>query len=190
MNESELRNLMYTAQLDQMDQPFMIRYPRGQGVMPNWRTPVEEIKIGTGRTIREGTDIAILTFGHPGNFANDACDLLEKEGINPGLFDMRFVKPLDKNLLHHIFNKYTHVITVEDGCRIGGLGTAVTEFMAEHKYQASVHILGVPDCIVEHGKVEELYKECAYDKQGIIAAVRQMLGEKVLTTKLLNHESF
>ncbi|MGY0036018.1 1-deoxy-D-xylulose-5-phosphate synthase [Pedobacter sp. NJ-S-72] len=190
MNESELRNLMYTAQLDQIDQPFIIRYPRGQGVMPNWRTPVEEIEIGTGRTIREGTDIAILTFGHPGNFANEACDQLEKEGLNPGHFDMRFVKPLDKNLLHHIFNNYTHVITVEDGCRIGGLGSAVAEFMAEHKYQASVHILGVPDRIVEHGKADELYMECAYDKQGIITAVREIIGEKVLTTKLWNHESF
>ncbi|MBB6501255.1 1-deoxy-D-xylulose-5-phosphate synthase [Pedobacter cryoconitis] len=190
MNESELRNLMYTAQLDRIEQPFIIRYPRGQGVMPNWRTPVKEIEIGTGRTIREGTDIAILTFGHPGNFASDACSQLEKEGINPGLFDMRFVKPLDKKLLHHIFNKYAHVITVEDGCRIGGLGSAIAEFMAEHKYQASIQILGVPDCIVEHGKVDELYMECAYDKQGIIAAVREALGEKVLTTKLWNHESF
>lgn len=190
MNEGELRNLMYTAQLDEMDRPFIIRYPRGQGVMSDWRRPFEEIEIGTGRVIREGSDIAILSFGHPGNFANEACDQLEKEGISAGLFDMRFVKPLDEKLLHHIFQNYNQLITVEDGCRIGGLGTAVVEFMAEHKYHAEVHILGVPDRIVEHGKVEELYKECEYDKEGIVAAARACLGEKVLTIKLLRHESF
>jgi len=193
MNESELRNLMYTAQLDKTDQPFIIRYPRGQGVMPEWRKPVQEIEIGKGRVIREGTDVAILSFGHPGNFANDACIELEKEGICPGLFDMRFVKPIDKDLLHHVFQNYSHIITVEDGCRVGGFGTAVAEFRTEYKYQADLQILGVPDQIVEHGKVEELYKECLYDQEGIMAMVRAAsasLKKAGLTAKLFRHESF
>ena len=187
MNESELRNLMYTAQLDKTDQPFIIRYPRGQGVMPEWRKPVQEIEIGKGRVIREGIDVAILSFGHVGNLANEASLELEKEGIYPGLFDMRFVKPIDKDLLHHVFQNYTHIITVEDGCKVGGIGTAVAEFRTEYKYQADLQNLGVPDQIVEHGKVEELYKECRYDKEGIMDTVKASIAslrKEVLTARL------
>jgi 1-deoxy-D-xylulose-5-phosphate synthase len=189
MNEIELRNLMYTAQLPDMDKPFMIRYPRGQGVIPDWRQPVQQVEIGTGRVIREGTDIAILTFGHPGNFASDACDQLAQEGIYPAHYDMRFVKPIDQKLLHHVFKNFSKVITIEDGCRIGGLGSAVLEFMAEHKYNARVHIMGVPDRIVEHGKLQELLQECAYDARSIVETVREMLPKKVLTRKRLKQES-
>lgn len=191
MNEPELRNLMYTAQLPEIDQPFMIRYPRGQGVTPDWRTPFEAVKIGTGRLVREGTDIAMLSFGHPGNFASDACDTLQQEGIYPAHFDMRFVKPIDEALLHHVFQNFDHIITIEDGCRIGGLGSAVLEFMAEHRYNAHVRILGVPDRIVEHGKPDELYTECGYDKNSIMQAAREMLAmqAQVLTGKRMSHES-
>ncbi len=192
MNESELRNLMYTAQLDKTDRPFIIRYPRGQGVMPDWRTPFREIEIGKGRIIREGADLAILSFGHPGNFAVDACTDLEQERIYPGLFDMRFVKPMDQDLLHYVFQNYKYVITVEDGCQVGGFGTAVAEFRTRYNYLANLQILGVPDHIVEHGKVEELYKECLYDKQSIIATVRAAkasLEKELLTVKVLRHES-
>ena len=188
MNEIELRNLMYTAQLQHIDKPFIIRYPRGQGVTPSWQQPFQEIEIGTGRTIREGSDIAVLTFGHPGNFANDACEQLEKEGIHAGLFDMRFVKPIDENLLHHIFQNYRNIVTVEDGTRIGGLGSAVLEFMAEYRYNANVRIMGVPDHIVEHGTVKQLFRECLYDTNGIMDAVREMLHEIISTKKLLQHE--
>ncbi|MFC6100021.1 1-deoxy-D-xylulose-5-phosphate synthase [Olivibacter domesticus] len=189
MNESELRNLMYTAQLPGLEQPFMIRYPRGQGVMPNWKTPFEKIKVGTGRQIREGRDIAILSFGHPGNFALEACSELEEEGLSAALFDMRFVKPIDEKLLHYVFENYQHIITVEDGCVIGGLGSAVLEFMAAKQYHAHVRILGVPDRIVEHGKVNELHRECGFDKIGIITAAKEMLQDLVLTQKLVKHES-
>lgn len=189
MNEIELRNLMYTAQLPGIVQPFIIRYPRGQGVTPDWRKPVEEIKIGTGRVIREGTDLAILSFGHPGNFADDACTVLENEGIHPGLFDMRFVKPIDENLLHYVFQNFGNIITIEDGSRIGGLGSAVIEFMAIHAYNAKVRIMGVPDRIIEHGKPNELYEECQYDAKSIITVVKSMLQEKVVDRKLISHES-
>jgi len=124
MDEPELRNLMYTAQLDKNVVPFSIRYPRGNGVTINWRTPFEEIKIGTGRKIREGSDVAILTFGHPGNFAVEACENLNKQGISAAHYDMRFVKPLDEALLHEVFAKHDKVITVEDGTIVGGLGSA------------------------------------------------------------------
>ncbi|WP_118951595.1 1-deoxy-D-xylulose-5-phosphate synthase [Taibaiella helva] len=189
MNEAELRNLMYTAQLPHIDQPFIIRYPRGQGVLPDWRRPMEQVEIGTGRIIREGVDIAILSFGHPGNFASDACDLLEKEGIYPAHFDMRFVKPIDEQLLHHVFKRYRKIITIEDGSKIGGLGTAVLEFMAEYKYNAQVRILGVPDRIIEHGKPQELFQECAYDVAAIVATVNSMLSPKAVISKSLKHES-
>ncbi|WP_257667932.1 1-deoxy-D-xylulose-5-phosphate synthase [Parapedobacter tibetensis] len=189
MNEMELRNLMYTAQLPSIDQPFIIRYPRGQGVTLDWRKPLKAIKIGTGRTLREGSDVAILTFGHPGNFASDACDQLEKEGICPAHVDMRFVKPIDQDLLHHVFQNFDHIITVEDGCIIGGLGSAVLEFMAMHRYRATVRILGVPDRIIEHGRPAELFQECLYDVKGIKDAVREMLQEQTLIRKLVNHES-
>lgn len=172
MDEEELRNLMYTA--TKFEGPFSIRYPRGQGVMIDWRTPMREIPIGQGRIIREGEDIAILTIGHIGNYAVTACDMLEKEGFNPAHYDMRFVKPLDEAMLHEVFGKFKKVVTVEDGCLMGGFGSAVLEWMVDSGYQAQVKRLGIPDRIVEHGEQIELHRECGFDPEGIANAVKQM----------------
>jgi 1-deoxy-D-xylulose-5-phosphate synthase len=185
MNESELRNLMYTAQLDSNEWPFVIRYPRGQGVMPEWKTPFEEIPVGKGRKLKDGKDIAILTIGHPGNFATTAIRELKTAGLNPAHYDMRFVKPLDEALLHEVFSKYDKVLTVEDGTVTGGFGSAVLEFMAQHNYKAEVKILGIPDRIVEHGSPKELYHECHYDAPAIAEAVREMMKGKVTVNELL-----
>lgn len=175
MNEEELRNLMYTSQLDREKGAFTIRYPRGQGVMPEWRTPMKEIAIGKGRVISEGEDVALLTFGHIGNYAVEAAKKLNKEGIHPGHYDMRFVKPLDEELLHHIFNSYSKIITVEDGAVMGGFGSAVLEFMAANNYSAQVRVLGIPDRVVEHGTQQELHHECGFDAEGIYNATVQLL---------------
>jgi 1-deoxy-D-xylulose-5-phosphate synthase len=185
MNESELRNLMYTAQLDTMEWPFVIRYPRGQGVLPDWQTPFEEIPIGKGRKIKDGQDIAILSIGHPGNFVTTAIRELKMDGLNPAHYDMRFVKPLDEALLHEVFSKYEKVLTVEDGTVTGGFGSAILEFMAQYNYKAEVKILGIPDAIVEHGTPKELYSECGYDAPAIAAAVRAMMRGKVTVNQLL-----
>ena len=182
MNEAELRNLMYTAQLDKIKQPFVIRYPRGEGMMPEWKTEMEEIEIGKGRKIKEGKDIAILTFGHPGNFAAAAIRNLRTEGINPGHYDMRFAKPLDHELLHEVFKSYKKIITVEDGTIVGGIGSAILEFMAEHGYQAEVKMLGIPDRIVEHGSQKQLHHECHYDADAIAETIREMMKESLQVT--------
>jgi 1-deoxy-D-xylulose-5-phosphate synthase len=179
MNEQELRNLMYTAQLEENKYPFVIRYPRGQGVMPEWRTPFEPIEIGKGRVIQEGEEVAILTIGHPGNFAVMACKELAKEGLNPAHYDMRFAKPLDEELLHEIAHKFNKIITVEDGTIVGGFGSAILEFMAANGYIPEVKMLGIPDRIVEHGKPEELHRECGYDAPAIAEAVREIITSKV-----------
>ena len=167
MNEQQLRNLMFTAQLDSIKFPFVIRYPRGEGVMPEWRTPFEEIEIGKGRKIKDGDDVAILSFGHPGNFATVAIRELRTEGINPAHYDMRFAKPVDEVLLHEVFAKFNKIITIEDGTIVGGIGSAVLEFMNQHGYNAEVKMLGIPDRIVEHGTLKELHKECGYDAHAI-----------------------
>jgi 1-deoxy-D-xylulose-5-phosphate synthase len=177
MNESELRNLMYTAQLDTTVHPFVIRYPRGEGVMPVWKTEMKEIKPGTGRKLKDGERIAILSFGHPGNFAAAAIRELRTEELNPAHYDMRFAKPLDENLLHEVFAKFDKIITVEDGTVQGGFGSAVLEFMAMHHYGAEVKILGMPDHVIEQGTPKELQKECGYDAPAIAAAVREMMNE-------------
>ena len=179
MNEAELRNLMYTAQLDENIYPFVIRYPRGQGVIPEWRTPMTKIEIGKGRVVKEGDDIAILTIGHPGNFAVEACRNLAADGINCAHYDMRFVKPLDEEMLHSVANKFSRIITVEDGTVVGGFGSAVLEFMALHNYTPEIKILGIPDRIVEHGKPEELHRECEYDSLAIEETVRSLVGVTV-----------
>lgn len=183
MNESELRNLMYTAQLEETKMPFVIRYPRGEGVLPEWQTPMEAIIIGKGRRLKEGKDIAILSFGHPGNFAASAIRTLHQDGILPGHYDMRFAKPLDEELLHEICEKYPKLVTVEDGTVIGGFGAAVLEFMARHGYKNEVRILGIPDHIVEHGTPRELQRECGFDAEGILQTVRQMMNEKLIVTE-------
>ena len=185
MNEQQLRNLMYTAQLPEIDVPYVIRYPRGQGVMPQWKTPFEKIETGTGRKICDGQEVAILTIGHPGNFAVAACKLLAADELFPAHYDMRFVKPIDELMLHEVAQRYTKIITVEDGTVVGGFGSAVLEFMAAHNYTPEVKILGIPDRIVEHGKPEELHRECGYDAPAIADAVREMVGMKVLAGSLV-----
>jgi 1-deoxy-D-xylulose-5-phosphate synthase len=142
--------------------------------MPEWRTPFEEIEIGKGRLIRKGEEIAILSFGHPGNFVVEACAQLEKEGLRPAHYDMRFAKPLDEALLHQIARSFSRILTVEDGTIVGGFGSAVLEFMAANNYYPEVRMLGIPDRIVEHGKPEELHKECGFDAAGIARAIRTM----------------
>ena len=179
MNESELRNLMFTAQLPSTNHPFVIRYPRGEGVLSEWRTPFEEIIIGKGRKIKDGADIAILSFGHPGNFALNAIRQLKTEGLQPALYDMRFVKPLDEELLHEVFGKFSRILTVEDGTIKGGFGSAVIEFMAEHQYNSMIRILGIPDRIVEHGSLKELHVECGFDANAIAQAVREVMKDKI-----------
>lgn len=174
MNEEELRNLMYTAQLPDQG-PFSIRYPRGNGVMPDWKTPFEEIKVGKGRKLRDGEELAYLTLGHIGNYAVEACERLEKDGLSVGHFDMRFVKPLDEEMLHEVFKNYKYVITVEDGCLQGGFGSAILEFMADHGYQSKVVRLGIPDEVVEHGTQMELHKECGFDPEGLYQSAKKLL---------------
>jgi 1-deoxy-D-xylulose-5-phosphate synthase len=186
MNEQELRNLMYTAQLETTRNPFVIRYPRGEGVMPDWKTPFEAIEIGRGRKLREGKDLVFLSFGHPGNFVKSAMVELKQYGITPGHYDMRFAKPLDEALLHDACSQYAKLITVEDGTVIGGFGSAVLEFMAKHNYKNTVVQLGIPDRIVEHGTLKELHAECGYDANAIAAAAAKLMEIKVSTLSLLS----
>jgi len=175
MNEQELRNLMYTAQLESTQSPMVIRYPRGEGVMADWKKPFEAIEIGTGRKLKDGKELAILSFGHPGNFADKAIKQLRLEGHDPAHYDLRFVKPLDEALLHEACQRYPNLVTVEDASVQGGFGSAVLEFMAREGYKNEVRILGIPDKIVEHGTPKELHRECAYDAEAIAEAVREML---------------
>jgi 1-deoxy-D-xylulose-5-phosphate synthase len=184
MNESELRDLLYTAQLESISQPFVIRYPRGEGVMPVWKTPMKEIPIGKGRKLRDGQDIAILSLGHPGNFVSAAIRELRGEGLSPAHYDMRFAKPLDEEMLKEVFENYPRIITVEDGTVTGGFGSAILEFQAAHNYQATVRILGIPDRIVEQGTPRELQHECGFDAPAIIAAVREMSAALLRITTL------
>ncbi|UBM57460.1 1-deoxy-D-xylulose-5-phosphate synthase [Marinilongibacter aquaticus] len=183
MNEEELRNLMYTAQLPKIQNDknaFTIRYPRGKGVMVDWRRPLQEIEIGKGRKLKNGSDLAILSIGHIGNQAAEAIEKLEKEGLEIAHYDLRFVKPLDEKMLHEVFQQFDKVITVEDGCLMGGTGTAVMEFMADQGYSAKLKRLGIPDRLVEHGEQEELQAECGFDAEGIRLACLEMLVEKKL----------
>lgn len=177
MNEEDLRNLMFTAQQENMG-PFSIRYPRGNGVMPEWRRPLKALEVGKARMICDGEDVAILSIGHIGNEVVKACLELNSEGIHPAHYDMRFVKPLDSSVLHHVFKKFKNVITVEDGCIQGGMGSAVLEFMADNNYSSNMVRLGIPDKIIEHGEQVELWAECGFDSTGIRRAV-----EKIAVTR-------
>ncbi|MBS9524342.1 1-deoxy-D-xylulose-5-phosphate synthase [Litoribacter alkaliphilus] len=172
MNEEELRNMMYSAA--KYNGPYSIRYPRGQGVMPDWRQPMREIPTGQGRIVKEGEEVAVLTIGHIGNYVTEAAESLAKDGLNPAHYDMRFVKPLDGDLLHEIFGKFKKVVTVEDGCLMGGFGSAVLEWMIDHGYQAQVKRLGIPDEVIEHGEQIQLHRECGFDPDGIADAVRSL----------------
>ncbi len=174
MDEEELRNLMFTAQAKNHG-PFVIRYPRGQGVMPVWRNKMVEIPIGKGRLIQDGVDLAILSIGHPGNMVKEACLLLMEEEIDVAHYDMRFVKPLDEVMLHAVFQKFDKIITVEDGCLQGGFGSAILEFMADHQYTSRIVRLGIPDKVVEHGEQSELYRECGYDASAIVETAKSLV---------------
>jgi 1-deoxy-D-xylulose-5-phosphate synthase len=172
MNEEELRNLMFTAQQENMG-PFVIRYPRGSGVMVDWQRPFKAIPVGKGRKICDGDDVAILSIGAIGNEVVKATADLNAEGYYPAHYDIRFVKPLDEALLHDVFQKFDKVITVEDGCIEGGMGSAILEFMADNGYhKTQVKRLGIPDRLVEHGEQPELWAECGYDAPGIIKEVK------------------
>ena len=181
MNEMELRNLMYTAQLDEMQLPIVIRYPRGEGVNADLQKdtmaqkyPFQKIQIGKGQKLKDGKDIAILSFGHPGNFAATAIRDVRTEGINPAHYDMRFAKPIDEEMLHEVFTNYNKIVTVEDGTVVGGFGSAVLEFMNAHCYKADVKIVGIPDRLVEHGTPKQLYEEIGIDANGIAETLREM----------------
>ena len=178
MDEKELRRLMYTAQLPDMG-PFVIRYPRGQGVCPEWRCPLEKIEVGTGRRIKEGDTLAIITIGPIGNTALEAINEWEQQPENQGksiaLYDLRFLKPLDEKLLHEVGRKFQHVVTIEDGCRNGGMGSAVMEWMSDQHYTCHIARLGLPDHFVEHGTVAQLQHIVGIDKEGISQAVNQEL---------------
>ncbi len=167
MDEHELRKLMYTAQLPNKG-PFVIRYPRGRGVLIDWRCPLEEIPIGKGRCLKEGIDLAIITLGPIGHIASQSIIRAEKEkGISIAHYDLRFLKPIDKEMLHLIGQRFNRIITIEDGSLQGGMGSAVLEFMADNGYSPQVERIGVPDRFIEHGTIPELYRICGMDENSI-----------------------
>jgi 1-deoxy-D-xylulose-5-phosphate synthase len=170
MNEEELRNMMYTAQLPGAG-THVIRYPRGRGVMTDWKKLFQEIPAGKGRMIKDGKDLAIISIGHIGNEVVKATAMLTAEGISVAHYDIRYLKPIDEELLHGIFSRFGKIITVEDGVVTGGLGSAVAEFMADHNYKAKLIRLGIPDRFVEQGSVGELWRECGFDAEGIVEKV-------------------
>jgi len=180
LNEIEMRNMMYTAQLAPSG-PMVIRYPRGRGVNVDWKQPFTEMAIGKGQQLRDGNDLAILTLGPIGNQAAEAIKRLEKEDVSVAHFDMRFLKPLDNMLLKKVFSRFSKIITVEDASIVGGLGSAVVEYMNDNSYKAKVIRLGIPDRFVDHGTQEELYRECGYDAEGIVKAARNLVHSKILT---------
>ena len=176
INEIELRNLMYTAQKPNQG-PFSIRYPRGKGVVVDWKKEFKEIVVGKGEVIQKGKDLAILSIGHPGNFVINAQKKLKEDGISAAHYNMRFVKPIDEGLLHKIFKKFDKILTIEDGCVQGGFGSAVLEFMAKNNYSAKFKMLGIPDKFVSHGTQKELYAECFYDEDAIIKSTYKLLDK-------------
>ena len=181
MDEHELRDMMYTAQTDNQG-PFVIRYPRGLTVHPDWRSEMHALEVGKGRCISEGSDVAVLTIGHIGNEAAKAVGQLRAEGIAVGHYDMRFVKPLDTVLLDEVARRYKAVVTVEDGCLAGGFGSAVLEYYAQSHLASrsgtaspKVIRLGLPDSFITHGPVAQLHSDCHIDAAGIIEAVRSLM---------------
>ncbi len=175
MDEIDLRNLMYTAQLNERGLPFSIRYPRGCGIKPDWRKPFEKIEIGKGRKLSDGDDVAVLTIGKSGIFAEQAIKILGGKNISVAHYDMRFVKPLDTDLLDEVFGKFEKVITVEDGVILGGFGSAVLEYMAQNGIVVKIKLVGIPDKFIEHGTPEDLYKECGIDTDGIVNSVIEIM---------------
>ncbi len=175
MDEIELRNMMYSAQLDKHNFPITIRYPRGRGSYITWKQPFKEIQIGKGRKIKSGEKIAILSVGAIGKQAMKATEILAKDNINVAHYDFRFIKPIDKKLLDIIFSKYEHIITVEDNTIIGGFGSAVTEYMVEKNINKHLIKLGIPDSFVEQGTQQELYEICNYDYNAIVKTCQKIL---------------
>ena len=175
MNEPELRHMMYTASMDHKG-PFTIRYPRGTGSVVDWQVPFEKMDVGTGRRLKNGEDVAVLSIGAIGTEAKKAVERLEKRSIKAGHYDMRFVKPIDDVMLHEVFSKYKIVVTVEDGCVQGGFGSAVVEWMSDQGYSSRVKRLGVPDRWIEHGTQAELYQECGYDAAAIEEAALELVA--------------
>lgn len=187
MNEEELRNLMYTAQLKPAG-PFVIRYPRGNGVLKNWQLPFTEIPIGKGRKLKDGKQAAIISMGPIGNTALQAAiDLKKSHGLRIAFFDLRFLKPIDEDLLHHVFRNFDTIITIEDNALAGGMGSAVVEFMADQGYQARVRRLGIPDYFVEQGSLDQLYAECGYDAEGIKNAILDECEPILQSQKIKNY---
>lgn len=174
INGSELRNMMYSAQLPG-NGPYVIRYPRGGCASNNWQRGFEEIPVGVGRQVSDGKEVAILSLGHPGNFVKEAITELSKEEVIPAHYDMRFLKPIDEQILHEVFNNYKSIITVEDGTIIGGLGSSVIQFMTSHNYHAHIEVLGIPDGYIHHSRVDHLYAECGFDAAGIVKAVKKSI---------------
>ncbi|MBR1388400.1 MAG: 1-deoxy-D-xylulose-5-phosphate synthase [Prevotella sp.] len=174
-DEHELRRLMYTAQLPGKG-PFVIRYPRGGGVLHDWRCPLEEIKVGTGRKLKDGSDVAVLSIGPIGNNVTEAITLLSATGEEKSVahYDMRFLKPVDEGILEEVGQKFKYIVTVENGVKTGGLGSAVLEWMNDHGYHPQVIRLGLPDNFVEHGTVQELQKIVGLDAESIVKAVREV----------------
>lgn len=175
MNEIELRNIMYTAQKNN-NSPIAIRYPRGTGYIQDWRKEFKKLTIGKGEKLREGKDIVILSLGTIGNNALEAVNTLEKEGINIGLYNMRFLKPLDEELLKEAFENYKNIITIEDGVKIGGFGSAVAEFAADNNYKNNIFRMGIKDSFIEHGSIPELQRICQIDPQSIVAKIKEILN--------------
>ena len=169
-DECELRKLMYTAQQPNMG-TFVIRYPRGRGALTDWKCPLEAVPVGKGRLLRKGDDVALLTIGPIGKSIAGAIDEAAAADVSVAHYDMRFLKPIDEELLHEVGRKFKRVITLEDGVKMGGLGSAVTEFMAANKYTPEIEIMGIPDSFVEHGATSELYKLCRMDKEAVLNTI-------------------
>ena len=182
-DEIELRNLMYTAQLPDQG-PFIIRYPRGRGILSDWRKPLEPIVIGTGRKIKDGDDIAVLSIGPIGNLAENAIETWEKEsGKTAALYDMRFLKPIDTSILKEVAKNYSRIITIENGAVTGGLGTAVVEYMADNGYNPVIRRMGLPDKFIEHGSTPQLLHLCHIDQDAIVNTLSELISEPVKSQK-------
>ncbi|MBB6461388.1 1-deoxy-D-xylulose-5-phosphate synthase [Flammeovirga kamogawensis] len=185
MNEAELRHMMLTA-VNHRTSPFSIRYPRGQGVMPEWKVPMEEMQVGKGRKIKDGEEVAVLTFGHIGNYVVQLSDRFQAEGVNPAHYDMRFVKPIDEEMLQEVFTKFDKVVTIEDGAIMGGFGSAILEWMMDNGFtNKQIVRLGIPDTIIEQGEQIELQKEAGFDHDGILEAVLKLSSNVKSKSKVL-----
>ena len=173
MDEVEFRNLLFSAQ-NKKQGPFAIRFPRGRGMGKEWKVKPEPIEVGTGRKLKEGKDLAFVSIGHIGNQVEEAREQLEELNIDYAHYDIRFLKPLDKQLLHEVFRNHDKIITIEDGTIIGGLGSTVRDFMNEHNYKATVEKMGIPDQFIDHGTPGELYEAIGLNAKGIVQATRKL----------------